>query len=136
LPPVLGVVLAQLLMVRRQIEKECPDGVIWAVAFGRAVERLTYSGDRKLTSPNPRLSVLVVTNIESPYEAHIKLGEDVFGPVLLEFGTMIDLHILTPDELRRGIESKSELWRRIQSASITIYGSADAAKQYAQSSVS
>jgi hypothetical protein len=127
--------IARLEMIQRQIKEECPDEVAWAVAFEPFLDRVfdPHDGGR---SPKNGIHVLVVTNMESVYDAHVLLGEKVFGPVLYEFDRTTDVQIWTKRELKAAKATNNEILRRVSTASVSIYGSPDAAFDYAKPSVS
>jgi hypothetical protein len=108
-------------MIHRQIEDECPDAVLWAVATGRFLE-LTPKANGRGTRGHG-LEVLVVTNLSSLYKAHVLLAEKVFGPVLFEFGEMPILHVWTAKEAKIAVKSRNSTVRRALKQGITVYGS-------------
>jgi hypothetical protein len=64
------------------------------------------------------------------------LGEKVFGPVLFEFEKTIDTYIWTRKEFKAAQKLNNEVWRRVSAASVSVYGTPDAAIELSQSGIS
>src|SRR6266540_1096395 len=127
--------LAQLQMVRRLIEQECPEAVSWAVAYGSFVERL-HRASNQTSLGRARFRLLIVTTMDNVVDACILLGDKVLAPVYLEFAKSLDVEIWTAAELKYAIETNQPVWRRIKISGLSVYGGVDAAAEHStQSSI-
>ena len=117
-------------MIRYQIEEECPDSVLWAVAFGRFLSHFREKGRRQAAARNG-IEFLAVTSEKNIYKAHVDLAEKVFGPVFLEFGRLPNYHVWTVKEYKAAVESKNDIYSRAISEGVSIYGTPDAIRERA-----
>lgn len=129
--------LVQMRMIRDLIEERCPDEVLWAAGFGTAVERLLLARyDSSVRRPRARLEVLIVAEIPDFLERYRVMAERVLGKVFSDTGKWIEPHIVTAADLERAVEANDKTMRRIASASVSIYGTPDAAIERTQSVIS
>jgi hypothetical protein len=116
-------------MIRHQIAEECPQSVLWAVAFGRFLSFFRHGLKNPPVVARNGIEILAVTSEENIYRAHVDLAEKVFGPVLLEFGRLPNYHVWNVKEYKAAAESQNEIYRRAMSEGVSIYGTPDAIRE-------
>jgi len=112
----------RLEAIRHRIETECPEAVFWAVAYGRSLQLFRGKRAKHRSIPRYGVEILAVTTLASVYDAHVLLGEKVFGPVLLEYGKLTNCHIWTREELEAAATNGNEIWREALEEGVLLYG--------------